>query len=299
MEKELEKEREIKSFKEVHVELERESALLGKNHDIKDFKAKGDFLGAAGFVNSIATKLYAGIAENSHLFKEYNEKYHGQYKFILTPQLERICEKYNLYVRGVSQFLGDIPEPNIRDLMNFKVHLNDLPHNLAQVAMDVLQLASYKTAMDFSGNIRSPFNGYKISLEEYGRVVNACSFGSRMLDYVPHVENAPTIEKKAEYKRNLQMVNRHEGVPVQIAAVKGLFTEESMQNPSRILNTAEMSARSQVDMDPIVLFPVYRNQPFEQPGKSPIYRSSHIGYLVITAWGDEANDELIHNPQKN
>lgn len=295
MEKELEKEREIRSFKEVHVELEMEAALLGKNHNIKDFKAKGDFLGSAGFVNSIATKLYAGIAENSHLFKEYNDKYHGQYKFILSPQLERICEKYNLYVRSVSQFLGDIPEPNIKEIMGFKVHLNDLPYNLAQVAMDVLQLTSYKTAMDFSGNIRSPFNGYKISLEEYGRVIDACSFSGRMVEYVQHVERERDPAKRELYKKNLQRVNRHECVPVQIAAVKGLFTAESMQNPSRILNTAEMSARSQVDMDPIVLFPVYKN---EQISDS-FTRSTHIGYLVVTAWGDEANDELIHNPQKN
>lgn len=43
----------------------------------------------------------------------------------------------------------------------------------------------------------------------------------------------------------------------------------------------EVEPKNQVDLDPIVLC-----------------RTKH-GYLIITAWGDEANDELIINENHN
>ena len=61
-----------------------------------------------------------------------------------------------------------------------------------------------------------------------------------------------------------------------VAAVRGLFSEKAFENSeARILNKEQIAPKSQVDMDPIILHKV--------PG----------GYLIVTAWGDEANDELV------
>ena len=117
---------ETVTFKEVHAELVNESTFLQKNHDIRGFAEKANFLAQVGFTNSIATKLYGAIAENHRVIEEYEDKYRGLYKFILEPQLERVCEKYNLFVRNVDLFLGDIPEKNVRDIMGFKVFLDDI-----------------------------------------------------------------------------------------------------------------------------------------------------------------------------
>ncbi len=69
---------------------------------------------------------------------------------------------------------------------------------------------------------------------------------------------------------------------LEIAAVESLFSPMAFTTSrARILSTDEIEAQSQVDLDPIVLF-----------------KTLH-GYLVITAWGDEANDELIFKPANN
>ena len=99
-----------KTFKDVHQDIDNEFIFLKQNHNTQDFKKKGDFLTKVGFKNSIATRLYKAISDNPFRAQEYERKYFGQYKFLLKPQLERLCEKYDLYVRTPEFFLGDIPE---------------------------------------------------------------------------------------------------------------------------------------------------------------------------------------------
>lgn len=220
-----------KSFKEVHQDLENESLFLAKDFDTKDFKSKADFLKDIGFTNSIATKIYAGIVENKGLISHYNDTYYGNSKFILEAQLERLCEKYDLYVRSTRHFMGDIPEKNVKDIMNFRVKLQDIdldPHELNG-------LRNRFTFHDFNGTIISR------SLKHYGLT----SF-------------------------------------IQIAAIKSLFHPDAFaRTQDRIIGVKEIEPKFEVDLDPIVLFKVKG------------------GYLIITAWGDEANDELVFNQTLN
>lgn len=218
-----------KTFKEVHQELENESLFLQQNHNIKDFKSKADFLKDIGFQNSIATKIYSAISDNYSVIESYKQKYNGIYKFILKPQLERVCEKYNLYVRNPKFFLGDIPEKNIVDIMRFKVYIDDILNN------------------DQQNKTPSPF-GY---------------------------DSVKTIDIKDFSKYGLNGL-------IEIAAVKSLFSDESFKvSKDRIIGLTEIEPKHQVDLDPIVLC-----------------RTLH-GYIIITAWGDEANDELVLNVNNN
>jgi hypothetical protein len=283
-------EREVKSFREVHADLENESSLLSKNHNIMDFKRKGDFLMGAGFRNSIATKLYAGIAENHHLFDEYTQKYKGQFKFILAPQLERICEKYNLYVRNTEFFLGDIPDPNIKDIMNFRVHLNDMPYYVAQYAIKKLGLSSSNVVMDFSGTSSvSHFNGYNITLVQYAEVLS-------------HLATERTRWNNQRGGESMDgsviaAIREASTCGLQIAAIKSMFSDMAfVNNARRIMSSAELAATAQVDLDPIVLLPLFKQTKSEQQS---FFMSQQTGYLIVTAWGDEANDELVMNPKKN
>ena len=69
---------------------------------------------------------------------------------------------------------------------------------------------------------------------------------------------------------------------IQVAAIKDLFAPQAFERSNaRILSTAELEPQAQVDTDPIVLV-----------------KTKH-GYLIVTAWGDEANDELVLNINKN
>ena len=220
-----------KSFKEVHQDLENESLFLTKNFDTNDFKRKADFLKDIGFTNSIATKIYAGIVDNKDLISHYNDTYNGNSKFILEAQLERLCEKYDLYVRSTGHFMGDIPEKNVRDIMNFRVRLHDL-------GFDEYRLQDMMNKFSYSD---SQFTIHSRSFKYYG---------------VAHF--------------------------IQIAAIKSLFHPDAFrETQDRIIGVKEIEPKFEVDLDPIVLFKVKG------------------GYLIITAWGDEANDELVFNQTLN
>lgn len=228
-----------KTFKEVHEEIESEHLFLQQKHNVKDFSDKANFLSEVGFKNSIATKLYKAISENSTVISDYNRKYNGVYKFILLPQLERICEKYNLYVRPPYFFLGDIPEKNIRDIQNFKIRYGDT--------------IFYSPDKDPIGvRFQYTSNGYD--------------------------DRLATLPNKLISLRDNTYMSQY----IEIAAIKPLFdTEAFSKSQDRILKQPELVAKSQVDLDPIVLF-----------------KTAH-GYLIITAWGDEANDELVANQNMN
>lgn len=273
---------EIKTFKEVHQDLENEALLLKQNHNITEFKDKSSFLNSCGFNNSIATRLYRAISEHDEIIRNYGLKYHC--KFLLEEQLERICEKYNLFVRHPKYFLSDIPEINIKEMMNFEVNLYDL------------DLKGFKNI-----ETRNGFIPTLVTFDEKQECYIKNDFLKQYKDDVIYNRNIPNIFKNtfgledqySKEKQDLNMFNRYSfslqyikyflgcGV-LEIAAVKSMFDPEAFkESEARIISKKELIPRSQVELDPIILLRVKG------------------GRLVITAWGDEANDELIFNQKLN
>ena len=254
---------EVKTFKEVHQEIENEHLFLQQQHDIASFREKASFLKGVGFANSIATKLYGSISDNYELIKTYGAKY--QHKFLLDAQLERVCEKYNLYVRDPEFFLGDIPESNIRDIMAFSVYLKDVEVFYGQgqgVLVDSKTEYAYKKR----------FMEDNMHLLKHERVLLGPDTG---LFAKQGVDNCVV-------PINVITRSRAFGHPIQIAAVKPLFIDTAFEkSQARIISYEELAPKNQVELDPIVLCKVKK------------------GWIVITAWGDEANDELIINPKLN
>lgn len=233
---------ETKSFHEVHKDLENEVLFLDKNHNINDFKEKANFLLDIGFNNSIATKIYLAISDNHSIINDYKIKYKNIYKFILEPQLERICEKYNLYVRPTEHFLGDIPEKNIKDIMGFSVYLDDLP--LTNEHREAIISNLSKNVLQHPDTFGIQKTKIAISINDFKTY---------------HLESL-----------------------IEIASIKSLFSEKAFEfSNKRIIGNTEIEPKNQVDLDPIVLC-----------------KTKH-GYLIITAWGDEANDELVFNADMN
>ena len=306
------------TFKEVHKELEMENSLLQKEHNISDFSQKSSFLSSIGFTNSKATKMYKAIVESEDYRKEFNLRYHGMYKFILKEQLERVCEKYNLFVRGLEFFAGDIPEKNIKDMMDFKVSLEDLvyfPNWLIETAMtkNLKQLQKLQKGLDntliqnltFYNDITVKDLDYptleRLARERRTEIESQIKhdLGIDFSKKIPlnEVQKAlDNIHKKITNvyfdgnRSSLKDMTRWRGeddnswiANIEIAAVKSLFTNNAFdRDNSRLGNqTNELTATGQVDLDPIVMIKNYR------------------GYIIITAWGDEANDELVVNQQMN
>ena len=234
------------SFKEVHLDLEKEAILIKKS-DLKysDFSNKGTFLNNCNFGNSIAAKLYNAIAGSRSVVNEITKKY--KHTFILKPQLERLCEKYNLFVRMPEFFMGDIPAPNVQDMMDFKVDLYDV------YDMEILQ-----------------------------NFINSKDVGSRKYDLgqIIYAKTVQSIDGKSCYV-SLDELSAIDNVchkpNIFIAAVEDLFSPSAFSvSRARIISKQELSPKNDVDLDPIVLV------------------ETKDGYLVVTAWGDEANDELLN-----
>lgn len=297
------KEHKILTFKEVHHELEMENNLLLKEHNITDFSAKSDFLNAVGFTNSKATKMYQAIVNSEDYRKDFNFRYKGMYKFILKEQLERVCEKYNLYVRPLSFFAGDIPEKNIQDMMEFKFYLKDLI-NIPTFLLTAYVLKNRTSISNFY--VPSNKTEYQVAEElvEQNRSEYIEAF-FRMCGYTSNdkfsLSEIATINERIRTKTNNQLFSgrgetlssyttkaKRNRMPeifgsLEIAAVESLFIPQAFENDTSRLGDSpiELAPTGQVDLDPIVML------------------KNDIGYIIITAWGDEANDELVVNQTHN
>lgn len=265
------------SFKEVHKELELESMFLNKKHDISSFKEKGTFLSKIGFENSIATRIYNGVTDAQDLINEYKVSY-PNYKFILQPQLERVLEKYNLYQRDCKYFMGDIPEKNIKDIQNFKVNYEDFPKNLRNTFKDTIEKVYSLLNSVKRNNPNFPALSYLKSIEYVVNVTTKLAYKAKN-----HESNKITIDIVMDCLNGINTTNLAVTYsPLTICAVESLFNQDAWkEGKQRIIGKKEIEAKSQVDLDPIVLFEV------------------EGGYLIVTAWGDEANDELIFNESLN
>jgi len=255
----------IKTFKEVHEELEQEAMFISKKHDITGFSKKADFLLGCGFKNSIATKMYKSIVQSQYLIKDYGLRY--SQKFILEAQLERVCEKYDLYVRGVDMFLADIPEWNIKEMMDFRLEVKDLIiyNSLSEIPRAIMAIVE---------------NNYKeTTLKEYDNVAKAIYLGGNVDDMYRNGYERQ-VERALRGVISLGELSKLAPGSIEIAAVKNMFSEKAFEKSSqRIINNAELSPKAKVNIDPIVTVKVYG------------------GRLIVTAWGDESNDELVSNKQ--
>jgi hypothetical protein len=301
------------TFQEVHETLERENSLLLKEHNIQDFSKKSEFLNALGFTNSKATKMYSAIVNSEEYRKDFNRRYNGMYKFILKEQLERVCERYNLFVRPLRVFAGDIPEKNIKDMMDFKFYITDLitlpffvlskvfTNNLDEIKnSNIPNIGS----LIFHDNVRVDKLDREILTkmvedrrsEIENLIFSICKVDVNKKYSLSEIEtvrdsifktiadkyysgDTRTLRQSMENRFSQEILSGR----LEIAAVASLFLPDAFyKDDSRLGNErTELRATGQVDLDPIVML-----------------KNNH-GYIIITAWGDEANDELIVNQNLN
>jgi hypothetical protein len=201
--------------------------------------SKGDRVAKLGFTNSRPATISKNIADNLTASKERVEliaHYQHHYplnKFITEDEVNRLCEKYDLFLADASRYKGDIPERNISEIERFKLRKED----------------------------------YMDGLQDLGSVLWASMLDFR-LDF---------NETTGEITRKLRKKTESEDTKVQrpfkiVAPLKDLNLSNSETKGRKIENYTP---------DPVVL----------QPVKG--------GYLIVTAWGDEASDEIVINPVQN
>ncbi len=156
---------------------------------------------------------------------EYYQQKYPMYKFITANDAEKLCKKHKLNLGDVATYIGEIPDKNINEILNFTI------------------LAEDKPLLD--SGMWSSFGG-------------SDKFEKQFL-----VEGKWCEESGEENHRNK--------MNFRICAPAHLFdmTRNSIADGYKIV------------LDPIVLQPV------------------NGGYLIVTKWGLEANDESITNPTDN
>jgi len=305
------------SFKEVHEELENESLFLKNIQEggTGEYTEKGNFLGSIGFDNSIATKMYKAISTKAYRISEYEKEYHGLYRFILEPQLERVCEKYNLFVRPLGFFCGDIPAENIKHMQDFKLKFTHLPDGYQVYINNLIEyslMSDHEHKMSFglenishsSEHGRGQYAEYLATQPDTSRERLRQILGHDWQQKIKAQSSEISLRVKSKVNQlkidmkelvNLDKMMAAWGVQATngvdknnnrmvIAAIKDLFLEDAFATTTKRIDKGEFAepvAKQQVDMDPIVMY------------------ETNDGYLIITAWGDEANDDLVANAKNN
>jgi hypothetical protein len=229
-------------------------------------------LEALGFKQAGQVTELKPLLQKAELSKEqvelvnYYKRNYPFNKFITEEQVKSICYKYNLVCGDVDRFKGFVSEKNLREIEKFKLKEAEIP-------FVTVEAVGYE-------NKGLCFNLSKDDFTEYG--LKYC-FGNDFYIVGNNGENIygsnslltqKCIKRFSSYrllrvnivetKRLLQIC-----APVKDMDVSGLELIEGYKLEKKHIP------------DPIVLQPV------------------NGGYLILTAWGDEASDPLVVNEINN
>jgi len=180
------------------------------------------------------------------------------YKFITEDSVRKICDKYGLVYGAVDRYLGTVPDKNLKHIEEFKVMEED-------------------EAWIYERGYNSSFGGKHISTHEIS------SKKERLAEKERARKEYEALS--LDYKMQLGMMRMSSGYgrqdftvdmecPLEIAAPQKDFNMSGMEVKDFKLRKIEIP-------DPVVLKPVVFN------------KTKY--YLIVTAWGEEASDEIVVN----
>jgi hypothetical protein len=190
--------------------------------------------------NQLKTELTEAI--NYFSFK------YPSYKFITEESVIKICQKYNLVYGSVENYIGTVPDANLKHIENFKIDPKD-------------ECFSIKTT-------------YRLGLYEI-RTINKY-FSKESLE--KEKEQRQRLYQMGIANLNPYYTESFQKCPLEIAAPVKDFDTKGMELKNFKLSKIEIP-------DPVVL--------------KPVFFKGMKHYLIVTAWGDEASDELVLNANHN
>ena len=178
----------------------------------------------------------------------YRTKY-PMNKFITKEQVEQICGKYGLIYSEVTNYIGFVPEKNLKAIEAFKIADDDVP------------MTRWLNGMWTGGSAEEMTRGDICRYREQKAAENdqSQSLGVNAILYQMSRELYSYIENRT----------------LLIAAPAGDFKATERHE------VKDFRLSLKPIPDPVVLAPVIG------------------GYLIVTAWGDEASDPLVQNEINN
>lgn len=172
---------------------------------------------------------------------EYYQNKYPLYRYITKKQVVKLCKKYNLVHGKLHEYVGFVPEKNLKEMENFQVNNEDL-YEFEQAYKD-----------DYYGGI----NWYTVKKEK--------------------VPNSLILKLMADPSKSYRRSFLHDRVRV----TKKQFSICAPIEQFDMVNKEVNDKNEIVMLDPVVLFPV------------------DDGYLIVTAWGNEASDPDVVNSKMN
>jgi len=205
--------------------------------------------------------------EQIDLVNYYKQNYPFN-KFINEEQVKTICHKYNLVCGDVDRFRGFVPDDNLKQIESFKLKdedkgliINILDSRMREISETLfLSQAVIKYSGSY-GHIYKEGNDKDYAFQ--------CDRATRGF-YASDSKDLFGLAYKGDIRFNTDNTTFKICAPVKDMDISGLELKEGYKLERKI----EIP-------DPVVL----------QPVKG--------GYLIITAWGDEASDPLVVNEINN
>lgn len=228
-----------------------------------------------------------GVSEKLIAAIEYFRTYYPHYKFITEEEVKKLCAKYKLLLGDASNFTADMPEKNLQDIEAFKLRKEDwrekspfgfFSYMIPQRSVNFDEFAGWQepTRQERASDIGLLFQktrrsghsrAYEDYLEMYLQQKDMLSKSLGISEYVGGVDPYKKEDKKSK--------KEYEQPAFKICAPKEDFDTRGY----------EVVDGYKLIYDPIVL--------------QPVSKDGIEGYLIVTAWGDEATDEIVVNQINN
>lgn len=196
------------------------------------------------------------------LVSYYREHYPFN-KFITPEQVNTICRKYNLIMGDVSRFKGFVPERNLREIENFKLRKEEKNCLCCRSSEGTFfTLTNAIIAGDSNGKYEHIYKIGDKNNYAFQRGVGEVPFYASDSSNIFGMAHLGFISSFEVESSRLQIC-----APLKDMDVEGMRISKDL--------------RIEHIPDPVVL------------------QAVKGGYLIVTAWGDEASDELVVNEINN
>lgn len=249
---------------------------LESEQTFKSIIEKAQVMREVGFINAktsiISKEEEDKITKAKDDFKalQYFQNKYPLYKFITRESIHILCKKYDLYFARAEKYIDDIPDKNLKEIQNFKISKLDASYNLAEYpCSEGVNLSPYSYTEDIINTEPNITERNRLLRELQERKESMSTSWSSILEY--------STSSRKGVEKSFWIV-----APLHMFSESITFTDDREESNFWSPDTNQMNP---LILDPIVVKPVaYKDKEY---------------FLIVSAWGQEASDELVVNHKMN